>query len=166
MRFDQNGDVGFQLDLLLNAGLDLFDNFRLPVELGIETEFNRVAYGWPSLSAAGVLTNDGFGGLSWAAQLGSALGLITAVVTKTAIYTATASDHVILCDASGGAFTVTLPAGITGTEYHVKKIDSSANAVTIDGFGSETIDGDLTVDISTQYESLMFKSDGSNWHVL
>ncbi len=142
MRFNQDGDINFQLDQLLNEGLDLFDNFRLPVELGIETEFNRVAYGWPGSSAVGVLTNDGSGGLSWAAQLSSTLGLITAVVTKTATYTATAEDHVILCDTSGGAFTVTLPAGIDGTEYHIKKIDSSANAVTIDGFGPETIDGD------------------------
>lgn len=94
-------------------------------------------------------------------------GLAVPVAAKTANYTATKEDYVILCDASGGAFTVTLPVGLVepGRSYHIKKTDSSANAVTIDAAGSETIDGDLTVGISAQYESLLLISDGSNWHV-
>lgn len=94
--------------------------------------------------------------------------LLLAVVTKTAAYTATVSDKTILCDATSGAFTVTLPAtqGLSGITYYIKKVDSSGNAVTIDGNGSETIDGDTTVKITTQYEALLLQTDGSNWHVL
>ncbi len=88
-------------------------------------------------------------------------------VSKTSAYTA-ALDHVILCDASGGAFTVTLPAasGATGRVYHIKKTDSSTNAVTVDGNASETIDGGTTATIAAQFESIMIVCDGSNWHII
>lgn len=90
------------------------------------------------------------------------------VVAKTGAYTATSSDHVILCNASGGAFTITLPAasGVLGIIYHIKKTDSSGNAVTVDGNGSETIDGATTASLTAQYESIMIVCDGSNWHII
>jgi hypothetical protein len=91
------------------------------------------------------------------------------VTTKTGAYTATSSDDLILCDASGGAFTVTLPAASTnsGLILTIKKTDNSlANKVTIDGNGSETIDGATTRKLCTQYESYRIISDGSNWVVL
>ena len=56
------------------------------------------------------------------------------VVTKTTTYQILTTDHRINCDATGGAFTVTLPAIIDVPEnkiFHIKKVDSSANAVTI-----------------------------------
>ena len=89
-------------------------------------------------------------------------------VAKTAAYTATSIDHLITCDASGAAFTVTLPAisGVPGITYHIKKTDSSANAVTVDGDASETIDGGTTATISTQFESMMIIAGASEWHVI
>jgi len=95
-------------------------------------------------------------------------GFAANLVSKTGAYTATTSDHVILCDASGGAFTITLPAasGVTGIIYHIKKTDSSANAVTVDGDASETIDGATTQVINFQYDSMMIICDGSNWHII
>jgi hypothetical protein len=94
-------------------------------------------------------------------------GLTRVTVAKTGAYTATSSDHVILCDASGGSFTITLPAasGVSGIIYHIKKTDSSGNAVTVDGNASETIDGATTRIISTQYDSMMIICDGSSWHI-
>jgi len=95
-------------------------------------------------------------------------GLSMATVAKTSGYTATAADYTILCDASSAAFTVTLPAATshTGRIYHIKKTDSSGNGVTVDGNGSETIDGATTQVISTQYDSLMIQCDGTTWHIL
>jgi hypothetical protein len=95
-------------------------------------------------------------------------GFAAGLATKTGAYTATSSDHVILCDASGGAFTVTLPAasGVMGLVLHIKKTDSSSSAVTIDGNSTETIDGDQTIDLTLQYESVMTVSDGTSWHIL
>lgn len=91
-----------------------------------------------------------------------------ATVAKTGAYTAAIGDHVITCDASGGAFTVTLPAasGVAGRIYHIKKTDSSGNAVTVDGNSGETIDGALTQVINVQYDSMMIICDGSNWHII
>ena len=91
-----------------------------------------------------------------------------AISTKTTTYTLTANDSVILADATGGAFSLNLPtaAGISGTVYTVKKIDSSANAVTIDPSGAETVDGAATLALSTQHQVYDLISDGTNWRQL
>jgi len=86
------------------------------------------------------------------------------VKTVTGTYTA-ANDAVIRCDASAGAFTISLPtaSGIKGKAYLIKKVDSSTNAVTIDPYGTETIDGAATVTLASQYDSVIVVSDGTNW---
>lgn len=88
--------------------------------------------------------------------------------TKTTTYTLTDDDDVILANSSGGAFTLTLPAAAlySGRVFDFKKTDSSFNAVTIDGNGSETIGGAVTTTLNTQGEWLRIYSDGTNWQVL
>jgi hypothetical protein len=73
----------------------------------------------------------------------------------------------VLADASGGAFTVTLPAasGNSGEVIGVKRTNSGGNDVTVDGNASETIDGATTQAISSQYDSLIMVCDGSNWWI-
>jgi len=90
------------------------------------------------------------------------------VATKTAAYTMTAADCVILADATTAAFTVTLPsAANTGMMVHIKKVDSSANAVTISRAGTDTIEGATTVSLSAQYSSrTLVANGGSLWLVL
>lgn len=70
-------------------------------------------------------------------------------------------------DASGAARTITLPdaAGLERI-YAIKKTDSSANAVTIDGDGSDTIDGATTYVLYRQHQSVLIQADGTNWRVL
>lgn len=77
------------------------------------------------------------------------------------------THYMVLCDVSGGAFTVALPTsvGIEGRVYIIKKIDSSAFAVTVDGNGAETIDGATTQVISTQHNSFTIHSDNANWRI-
>ncbi len=99
-----------------------------------------------------------------------AIGASGAVDEKTAAYTITIDDatKIIAVDASSGALTITLLAAATagdGFEVTVKKTDSSANAVTVDGNGSETIDGATTYVLGTQHESVTVRSDASNWQV-
>jgi hypothetical protein len=88
-------------------------------------------------------------------------------VAKTSAYTA-ATESVILVDATSGAVVITLPAaaGVTNRIYQVKKVDSSVNAVTVDGNDAETIDGATTQVLSTQYEAVMIVCDGAGWHIL
>lgn len=89
------------------------------------------------------------------------------IVTKTANYTATASDYTIVCNNSG-AITITLPAasGATGRVYVIKKISGALNNVVIDGNGSETIDGSTTRTLTLQNESAMIQCDGSSWYII
>lgn len=81
-------------------------------------------------------------------------------------YTATIGEDVLV-DASGGNVTVNLPAasGLSGQSIWVSKRDSSVNTVTIDGNGSETINGNLTLVISSQYDAFELMSDGTNWYI-
>jgi hypothetical protein len=90
------------------------------------------------------------------------------ITAKTTTYTITTDDDVVTGDSSGGAFSFTLPTAVgnSGKVYHIKKIDSSANAVTIDGDGTETIDGATTRDLLFQYDSISIVSDNANWNIL
>ncbi len=76
---------------------------------------------------------------------------------------------VLLVDASGGNFTVTLPEAATnaGKYFYIKKIDSSGSAVTVKGSASiETIDGEESIDITIQYQFIMVHCNGSDWFIL
>jgi hypothetical protein len=90
------------------------------------------------------------------------------IVTKTATYTATASDYTIICNNTGGAITINLPAaaGCSGRVYVIKKISGLFLNVTIDGNGSETIDGSTTRVLTSQNESVMIQSNGTSWYIL
>lgn len=96
------------------------------------------------------------------------LGVTHAIVTKTASYNATTSDHTIRVNATSGATTIALPSAATSTGriYVIKKIDATGNTVTVDPNGSETIDGATTVVISTQYARTTVQSNGTSWDVL
>lgn len=114
----------------------------------------------PIGSTGDVLTVSG-GIPSWASPLES-------VVTKTTTYTATTSDDTILADTSGGTWTLTLYAasGNSGRKLKIIKTTSDTTALTIDGNGSETINGSTTTTINTQYETLTLQCDGSNWFIV
>lgn len=69
-------------------------------------------------------------------------------------------------DTVGGAVTVNLPpASESKRVYHVKKLGTTGN-VTIDGDGSETIDGATTYVMSTQYQTVSVLSDGVGWYIV
>lgn len=96
-------------------------------------------------------------------------GLKAAITTKTGTYTATAADHTILCDATGGAFDIDLPAAAShaGRIFVIKKIDATANQVSVDPNGTELIDGASTsFPIANQFMSIAIQSDGTSWHVI
>lgn len=72
---------------------------------------------------------------------------------KTADYTLALSDDGALFDAAAAARVATLPAATgSGRRVFVGKTDSSANTVTIDGAGAETINGAATKVLNAQYE--------------
>jgi len=74
----------------------------------------------------------------------------------------------ILCDASGGVMTITLPKASQNKDAQiwVNKIDATGNIVTIDGNGAETINGSATQSLSIQYESVTVICDGVEWWII
>lgn len=91
-----------------------------------------------------------------------------AISTKTANYTLTTSDNVVLGDATSGTITLTLPTAVGNTQvYTLKRVDSTAaNRVIIATTSSQTIDGVTSKRLLTQFQSIQVYSDGSNWRVL
>lgn len=75
----------------------------------------------------------------------------------------------IFCNTTGGAITVTLPAGHSSGEVVVVK-DSGGSAgtnyITINPAGAETIDGITSHVIFGNYESVTFQSDGTDWYLI
>ena len=90
-------------------------------------------------------------------------GIKKAIVTKTAAYTLTATDHIVV--GTSGTWNATLPtaASVAGTEYIIK--NSGTGTITVDTTSSQTIDGSLTFPLG-QYESITVVSDGSNWVII
>lgn len=86
---------------------------------------------------------------------------------KVAAYPITATDDFVPADATAAAFNVTLPTavGIAGREYTVKKVDASANAVTVVTTGGQTIDGAANWPLPGQWDAVTVKSDNANWYV-
>jgi hypothetical protein len=74
-------------------------------------------------------------------------------------------DSVVLVDATSGPLTITLPASVIGKYFDIKKVDSSANAVTI-ATTSGVIDGDATKVLALQNASLTIIGSGTNFYIL
>lgn len=88
---------------------------------------------------------------------------------QTADYTALLTDMLILIDATAGNVIVTLPKASTcgGKPFLVVKVDSSGNTVTVTSYAGDTIEGNATVVLSTQYHKAFIDSDGvSLWESL
>jgi hypothetical protein len=98
---------------------------------------------------------------------GSGSGLPSNFTARTSAYTASAGDFV-LADATGGTFQVTLPAGTAGQLIAVKKVDGTANAVTVDVTGGGTIDGDAggASIISPQFGGIFECSSAGVWQLV
>ena len=90
------------------------------------------------------------------------------ISTVNTAYTVTASDYIILANASASAFTVSLPTVATSNRLHIyiKKIDTSANGVTVNASGSELIDGELMQYINTYPDCMEIVCDGSEWYIV
>lgn len=86
-------------------------------------------------------------------------------VTKTGNATITTSERLVYADTASGTITLTLPAAAVvtaNTVYSFEKTTAS-NTLTIDGSGSETIDGATTVDLTANRARLDIVSDGNAW---
>jgi hypothetical protein len=90
---------------------------------------------------------------------------VTDVATPT--YTALSTDY-FLCVLTNGLVTITLPTGILGTVYIVKDCAGLAatNPITIQGTGGQLIDGVANATINTNFGSVTFIFDGTEWNIV
>lgn len=93
------------------------------------------------------------------------------VISKSSNYTVLTTDKgsLILVDASSGPVTITLPPLEdidTGFPLKVKKVDSSANIVTIDGNLAETINSLTTVTLGVLNDSIDIIASASAWDIV
>ena len=108
----------------------------------------------------GVNTSTPASGLEVNTSMGLKLTTITAATTLNQTH------NVVLCNT--GSYTVTLPAAAdnTGKVYYLKNIDAEGDDITIDGNGTETIEGSTTYVLDPYKHAVRIISDGSNWHVI
>jgi hypothetical protein len=85
------------------------------------------------------------------------------VTTVTDTYAVLVTDQNIVCN-KATAFTVTLPTAVVGESFTFKNI--GAGTVTLDGAGSDIIDGETTVFL-IQYEGIKLICTAANvWSVV
>lgn len=109
----------FEYCLIFDAALHYWDNFSgfIPVDI-------------PRISLPNVF-----------ADVNTIPGIRHSTKRVNTNYTVTATDYEILADASAGPITITLPHAIaTGQVFRVKKVDDSANLVTISCYTGDLID--------------------------
>jgi len=74
----------------------------------------------------------------------------------------------VLVTAGASARTITLPTAADNADRQITvvKVDSGAGVVTVDGEGAETINGDASVALVSQYDRVRILCDGTGWHIL
>ena len=78
----------------------------------------------------------------------------------------TGQEGPILVDATSGPVQITMPSLISTNRVSIKKVDASANAVTIITPGSELIDGLSSQLISTTYVTLQLVNNDTDWFIV
>jgi hypothetical protein len=125
--------------------------------------------GSSTLQAVGAVTLGAALNVSGSSTFGGGITYPRSAITA-ATYTVLVTDYYIGVDPTSNAVTLTLPvaaAAGTGKTYVIKDEtgQAGANAITIDGDGSETIDGVASFDINSPYGAAHFYTDGSNWFI-
>lgn len=96
----------------------------------------------------------------------STLGKLEAInaAAKTANYTVAVTDENILCDTSGGAFTITLPAAPETGRLYAVILKVAGNNLAIDGNGNN-INGSASIALTTANEAVQLVYDSSQWNI-
>lgn len=93
---------------------------------------------------------------------------IASLIVTTGTTTLDGTHCYVRGNAVDGAITINLPSatGLTGRTYIIKKIDASANTVTIDPNSTQTIDGQETYVLSAQWQHVQIICTGGNWEII
>jgi hypothetical protein len=80
----------------------------------------------------------------------------------------TTSDYVVFTDSTSNTVAITLPAPTAGRQLLIKDKTGKAatHNVTISQHASETIDGNTSLTMVNNYDSVSLVSDGTNWAIM
>ncbi len=109
------------------------------------------------------------GANTWTAANIFSKALNFAYTSVTADTTLDATHFFVDVDCTSDSIDITLPTvvGINGREYIIRKLDASANTVTITPDGTETINGSSDAVLDEQFESaIIFSNGASDWMLL
>ena len=103
----------------------------------------------------------------WENETPSDVDINLNVTSVSTTYNILITDDLILCDASSGSFTVTLPTAIgnSGKQIFIKKIDSTNGIVTVDTVLSQTIDSESEQRLTSEGDCMDLASNDENWFI-
>ena len=87
------------------------------------------------------------------------------IVAKTAAYTVTASDDIIICGAGNETFTIDLPIPVSRKVYFIKNMGAGRITVDANATGNTTIDRSNR-QILTKHDCLEVAADSSEYHII
>ncbi len=160
------------------SGIGAGVKFTVETTTTNNTDAGRIATYWVDAthasrtSAITFSTVDNAGALTERFRVGGLACKFTSgvqhnVLAKTADYTMLESDDTITSDATAGVVTITLPAATTKARVFIKRIDASANNTTVSRAGSDTIEGNNTLTLAAQWESVTLQADGTaTWLII
>ena len=158
---DRSGGTGGAVVLLV--GVQIFASGDIVLNPGGDP----AKFTYSGLTIYGGTLDDTVGTAARNPVAGSSVMNLTHTETGASYTAGTNGETVVLADATAASQTIDLPTGTNGLTIIVKKIDGTANTVTIDPAGAATLDGAATAVLSIQYTSLTLVSDASgNWHVV
>jgi len=126
----------------------------------IQTDINGLGF---YIGAVGKMSITTLNNIQIADKISFTKEIVFPFNSVSATYTILSTDKVIDCTAN--TFTVTLPSsiGLRGQQFTIK--NSGLGVITLDGNGTETIDGALTLTLATKV-CYTVASDGANWIIL
>lgn len=95
------------------------------------------------------------------------VGLVPVTIVTTTPFTPTLANYLLDINVAGPS-SVVLPVSPTGTVFVVKDISGLAatNPITVSATGGTLIDGSATALINTNYGSLTFIFNGTEWNIV
>lgn len=102
-------------------------------------------------------------------EVNAVQGTSSAITSSTSVTLSGESFRTYLVDASSGNITISLPSASDAEDQgqvRFKKVDATANKVILDPSGSETIDGELTAELTVQYDAITLEAYNGNWFIL
>jgi len=92
-------------------------------------------------------------------------GMINKISRITTNTTLDETYHIVFANTDSGAITVTLPAGVSGTQYRIVNTGTSGNDVTVTPDGAENLFGANSSDIVSDSEVIIINyEDTDGWY--